>query len=394
MTIKKVELKSGETRYRFVIDFGKKPDGKRDQRTFTYLTLKEARAEHGRIVADRAKGTLVMTSKATVAQLCETWLNGKRNLSPGTRRTYVDGLKRITDRVGHVKAAELTKAHLDETVTHLLDAGRRIGNRTRKGISARSVNLTITLIRAVLEDAVKQGTLGRNVAKLVEKPEQYTAEMKTWTAAQAAAFLASIAGDRLNAAWQLTSYGLRRGEVLGLRWSDVDLVGKTITVRWARTSVAGVAVEKTPKTERGTRELPLDDDLVNALMALQLRQRDEREAAGDAYAQACALVDPKTGVRCTGDHVVVDELGHTYQPVWYGHRFEALTKAAKLPVIRLHDVRHTCASVMHARGVPIADISKWLGHSKASFTYDTYVKSQAGALAPAGAMLKAALTAA
>jgi len=389
--IKRVELKDGRVRYRFVIDVGKKPDGKRDQKTYTYDTLKEARAERARIISDRAKGTFVRPGKATVAETIDAWLEGKRNLGVGTRRTYTDSLRHARDTIGHLELQKVTKADIDAMVTKLLASGRRVGNVRTTKLSARTVNAMLTLLAAVFEDAVKQGNLGRNVVRLVERPKQTTTEMQTWTADSAAAFLRSVAGDRLYAAWQFSLYGLRRGEVLGLRWSDVDLVAKTITVRWSRTSVAGEIVEKEPKTERGKRTLPLDDDLVDALTALQLRQREEREDAGEAYAAPCQLADPLTGEVCSGDHVVVDELGRPYRPEWYGYRFEALARKAGLSVIRLHDTRHTCGTLMHLRGVPIAVISAWLGHANAAFTIKTYVHSQNDALTGAGEVLRKAL---
>ncbi|MFI6331897.1 tyrosine recombinase XerC [Micromonospora chersina] len=389
--IKKVELKDGRTRYRFVIDVGRKPDGKRDQKTYTYDTLKEARAERARIISDRAKGTFVRPDKKTVAELIDAWLAGKRNLSPGTRRTYTDSLKHARAHIGHMELQKVTKADIDAMVTKLLASGRRVGNVRTTKLSPRTVNAMLGLLAAVFEDAVKQGFLGRNVVKLAERPKQSTTEMRTWTADNAAAFLQAVKDERLYAAWQFSLYGLRRGEVLGLRWSDVDLVAKTITVRWARTSVAGEIVEKEPKTDRGRRTLPLDDELVDALTALQLRQREEREAAAEAYAKPCQLADPVSGEVCGGDHIVVDELGRPYRPEWYGDRFEALAKRSELPVIRLHDTRHTCGSLLHARGVPTADISKWLGHASASFTLNTYVHSQDGALAGAGETLRKAL---
>jgi integrase len=180
-----------------------------------------------------------------------------RNLRPSTQRNYSDSLRLISDRLGHIPLQNLTKAHVDALVTELLASGRRIGNVQRKGLSPRSVNIVLTLLSAVLEDAVRQSTLSRNVAKLVERVSQRKTEMKTWTEAQAAAFLDAVADDRLNAAWQLSLYGLRRGEVLGLRWGDIDLQAKTITIRMARVEVTGVGVvEVEPKTERGKQTLP------------------------------------------------------------------------------------------------------------------------------------------
>lgn len=389
--IHKITLRDGVTRYRFTIDVGKKPDGRRDQKTYTYDTLKEAKAERARIVSDRARGLYVRPSKVTVDELVDAWLEGKRNLGAGTRRTYTDALKHARAHIGHLEAQRVTKVDVDRMVTKLLASGRRVGNVKTRRLKARTVNVMLILLTAIFEDAVLQGTLARNVVKLVERPKQTATEMQTWTADTATEFLASVSTHRLYAAWQLSLYGLRRGEVLGLRWSDVDLVAKTITVQWNRVDVAGEVVEKEPKTERSNRTLPLDDDLVSALTVLQLLQREERDAAGGAYAAPCTLADPVSGEVCAGDHVVVDELGHAYRPEWYGDCFGRLVRAAGLPDIRLHDTRHTTGTLMHLRGVPIAVVSAWLGHANAAFTLKTYVHSQDEELAGAGQTLRAAL---
>jgi integrase len=121
--------------------------------------------------------------------------------------------------------------------------------------------------------------------------------MKRWTEDEVRTFLARVSEDRLHAAWRLSLYGLRRGEVMGLRWSDVDLDGRSVTVRQSRTTVDGqVEVIDVPKSANSVRTLPLDEALGSALRALRKRQTEERLAAGFAY-------DGSTGL------VVVDELG-------------------------------------------------------------------------------------
>ena len=167
--------------------------------------------------------------------------------------------------------------------------------------------------------------------------------------------------------------------MLGLCWSDIDFQAKTLTVRRARVEVTGTGiVEVGPKTERGKRTLPLDDALVAALRSLRTQQSRERLAAGTAYSSGCP--------DCGGEHLVVNEHGHTYRPEWFRDEFRRMAKDAGLPVIRLHDARHTCGTLMHLRGVPTAVISKWLGHATASFTMATYVHSQDDALTAAGAL--------
>ncbi len=381
--IRKVTTKGGETRYRLIIDMGRKPDGSRDQRCETFTRLGDAKARQGKIIADRKAGTLVKPTKVTLAKAIDDWLAGRLNLRPAARRSYIDGLGLVRDRLGHVQVQNLTKAHLADLVTELRDSGRRVGNVQRTGLSPRSINLMLTLLGAVLDSAAQDGLVASNVARQVERPKQTRREMQTWTADQAGRFLEAVADDRLAPAWQLSLYGLRRGEILGLCWKDIDLDARTLTIRLARTSVAGEVLEGEPKTERSKRTLPLDDGLVVALRSLKkTRQAGERLEAGQAYPRGCG--------GCGGAHVVVDELGQPYRPEWYSDRFARIAKAAGLPAIRLHDARHTSVTLMILRGVPIPVVSAWHGHASAAFTMAFYAHSQDDALAAAGETLAAA----
>ena len=130
-------------------------------------------------------------------------------------------------------------------------------------------------------DGRLEGKLVRNVAKLVTPPESRQRERDTWQQAEVEKFLTEAASDRLHAAWRLSLYGLRRGEVLGLRWSDVDLKAKTLTVSQGRVLVEYQVRIEEPKSHNGKRTLPLDDELVAALTALRKRQAGESAGRGD-----------------------------------------------------------------------------------------------------------------
>jgi integrase len=382
--IKKVTLKNGKIRWRFVIDVGVKSDGKRDQKTFTFDTLTDARKKRAEILTDVTRGTYVMDSKKTVEQHISEWLDGRRGIKRGTANSHRMSLKPAVERIGHIPLKQLTKAHVDQLVNWMLTEGRRIGKKRGGPLSPSTVLRMLTVLRAALDDAVKQGLIVRNVAALVESPRLSRREHSTWSAEDAGAFLAHVADSRLSVAWQLSLYGLRRGEVLGVRWCDVDLVEKTLTIALERTISVGEVYEEEPKSDRSRRTLPLDDELISALRALRGRLAAERLKAGAAYAGACA--------DCGERHLVVDELGDPIHPESYSDRFEVLVKQSGLPRIRLHDTRHTCGTLMHLRGVPIAVIAAWLGHAKADFTLRTYVHSQPEALSEAGSTLRVALS--
>jgi len=139
--------------------------------------------------------------------------------------------------------------------------------------------------------------------------------------------------DRLHAAWRLSLYGLRRGEVLGLRWSDIDLKAKTLTVNQARVLVEYRVRIEEPKSRNGKRTLPLDGELVTALTLLHKLQMEESAAAGAAYQAGLAVLDWYQD----GEYMITDGLGMPVHPEWYSDEFGRLLKRAGLRRITLHD---------------------------------------------------------
>ena len=220
-----------------------------------------------------------------------------------------------------------------------------------------------------LEMAVLEGKLVRNVAKLVKPPDYTPRERDTWSKAEVRKFIAVTSRDWLHAAWRLSLYGLRRGEVLGLRWSDIDLTAHTLTVSQSRVLVEYNVRLEEPKSCNGHRTLPLDDVLVEALTALRKRQVADSAAAGTTYQAGLASLDWYQG----GEYLISDELGIPVHPEWYSDEFGRLLKRAGLRRITLHDSRHTTLTLMEHAGVPISIVSKWAGHYDAAFTQRTYV---------------------
>lgn len=362
----KTTLQDGSIRYRVVVDVGMRPDGRRDQRTSTHRTLKAARAEVARIRSQVDSGVYVAPAKTRVSDYLDGWLAGKRRIKTSTRSGYICALKPVRRNIGQHKLEHLRKVDVDGIVTDMQNAGR----------SARTIVLTLTVMSQALDDAVRQGLLARNVAALVERPRQSKPQMKRWTEDEVRRFLGKASEHRLHAAWRLSLYGLRRGEVMGPRWSDVDLDESSVSVRQSRIVVDGHEVTDTPKSAHSVRTLPLDAALGTALRSLRKRQSEERLAAGPAY-------DGSSGP------VVVDELGRPIRPELYSDTFGRLSVAAGVPSIRLHDARHTALSIMVDRGVPISVVAAWAGHADAAFTLRTYVHTTPEGIATAGAALGA-----
>ena len=306
-----------------------------------------------------------------MSQYLDEYLVGAtRNRRASTKANYRDALKPVRERLGERPLQSITKADVEQLVTGCSPQAASDPASPVPGSVPRSVRLTLGRLKAAFEMATDEGKLVRNVAKLVKPPEYTPSEREIWSEAEVRTLLRAAADDRLHAAWRLSLYGLRRGEVLGLRWPDIDLKAKTLTINQGRVLVnCHVRVEPS-KTHNGKRTLPLDDALVKALTALRKQIANESEPAGTAYQAALADLDWYT----PGDeYVITDELGLPVHPEWYSDEFGRLLKRAGLPKIRLHDSRHTTLSLMEKAGVPISIISKWAGHYDAAFTMRTYV---------------------
>jgi integrase len=240
------------------------------------------------------------------------------------------------------------------------------------------VRPVIASLEQVLADAKAQGIVGRNLAELVNRVSKPHQSVDTYTEVEVRKLLAAIAGDRLAHAWELALSGLRRGEIAGLRWADVDLEGQTMAIVNNRVSAGGRSVENDPKSATSRRNLPLPDRLVARLKAAKARQATERLALGAAYR--------------SGMYVVSNEIGDPYSPAVLSRYWRDSLKLAGIRHIKLHAARHTCATLMHLQGVPVAVIAAWIGHKDASLTMRLYAHSQDDALKAAGATLDRVVT--
>lgn len=342
-SIKRVVLGNGEVRWRFRLDLPPGKDGKRRQRTVTARTEREAIALQNKARGQVAEGSYVERRGDTVADVIDSYLAVKSLVwRPGTIQQNTSALKPLREKLGTIKVQRLT----DEQVAAALAGMMRKGGRSKQGRSVRTVSIARQLLVAALERAVKQKMIARNVAADTELPGYSYSRPEPWSEAELAAFLDAVDESPLVGAWALSASGLRRGEVLALRWSDVDWTARTIRVRRARVLVGGTVTEGPLKTE-GTPEriVPLDDDLERAL-------RLTRQRTGGNV----------TGIKRDG-HVAVDVLGQPLHPGWYGREFARIVRDNGLRPVRLHDVRHAVASIMVRSGLPPAEVAAILGHS-------------------------------
>jgi len=195
-----------------------------------------------------------------VSQYLDEYLTcATRNRRESTKANYRDALKPVRARLGDRPLQSITRADVGQLVDWMLTSGRKRSGKPGTRLGARSVRLTLGRLKAAFEMAVDEGKLVRNVVK---PPGYEPSKRDVWSQAEVRAFLRRATSDRLHAAWRLSLYGLRRGEVLGLRWLDVDLKARTLTVGQARVPVDCKVRVEPPKSRNSKRTLPLDDALV------------------------------------------------------------------------------------------------------------------------------------
>ncbi|WP_308115834.1 site-specific integrase [Rhodococcus sp. BP-241] len=352
---------------------------RRSQSRRRFSTEKEARAALSQARDELNDPTYVAPSAATVDEACSTYLSGRHNLKPTTLVSYTQALKPIRLVYGHTPIQKLTKQHLDTLVRDLLSGSIPKSSGRRKPWKAISVNHMLNVISMVLTQEVKQGRLVRDVAALVDRLPRDHLSTSTYSQDEVSHILHAAGSSRVGHAWVLALHGLRRGEICGLRWRDVDLEMGTLTIANNRVSVNGQAAEVAPKSRSSRRTLPLTDALRRSLLQARESQSEESKSAGQDYQD--------------GSYVVCDELGRAYHPDSISGLWERFTMRASIRPLRLHDCRHSCGTLMHLQGVPIAVIAAWLGHSDNAFTMRTYVHAQDEAMLDGADVLQAMMSA-
>jgi integrase len=353
VTPKKEPLKDGTFVWRARgVSAGKWPNGKRRLVTITGRTKKEVEREVARVTGQVASGTYTPRWDGTVSEMIDDYLKSATfERAANTALNYSKALLPARDRLGIRKARTVTRQDIEDLRDWMLSKGRRRGGTPGTGLGPRSVRLTIGRLAAAFVQAVQDNKLSSNPCQYVRLPRVEQREDTTWTEEQLHRFLGAAAADRLAACWLLSALGLRRGEVLGLKWADIELGPGTLTIARARVLVDAKVIEKSPKSRRSWRVLPLFEPVTGALAALQATQMGELDDAGTAYAN-------------TG-YVAADELGEPLHPEFYSDEFARLCRESGLPKIRLHDTRGTMNGILERAGVAESLRAAWLGHTVA-----------------------------
>ncbi len=371
----------------FVVDTA--VDGGRTQtRRRGFATRRAAKTALTKTLQDLAGQAYVPPSRQTLAAfLTDDWLPAIRTtVRASTFDSYERNMRlHVAQRfLGRVPLQRVDAAGLNKLYA-LLVAPAPGGGRP---LSARSVTYIHMILHRAFRDAIRWDRLVRNPCESADPPKVLKAHrstMRTWSGSELAQFLASVADHRLQAAWWLlATTGMRRGEVLGLGWDAVDLDGAVLSVR--RTLVTTQARRQgepgmswsQPKTEKGWRVVALDDATVAVLRSHRVRQLQERMLLGGAY-------DDQDLVVCQAD-------GTPLHPKTLSYHFAQASRRAGLPVIRLHDLRHSHATLALKAGIHPRVVQERLGHANVGITLDTYSHVSMPMQAEAAARVAALMT--
>jgi integrase len=317
-------------------------------------------------------GTLAPAGRAvTVAEYLAQWIERDRaRVRPSTWLVREQHVRLwLIPALGRIALVRLTSTDVERALAAFLKVGRPVtgaeaakGARPRRtAVSPRTVTHIRTTLRIALNDARREGLVGRNAAGDARPPRVPVTSIAYLSAPDVRRLLDATRDDEYGPLYALAaSTGLRQGELLGLAWADLDLAAGTLTVRrsLARTAEGGYALAQ-PKTARSRRTIPLPGTARDALLRRRGRQDAAQAAAGSAWQDRDGLV-------------FTDSIGRILVPHHVSYAFGRARAAAGVPRVRFHDLRHSAATLMLAEGVPLAVISEWLGHSGIAITAAYY----------------------
>lgn len=340
-------------KYRVCFDYGIDREGNRVRKYRTFDTKRDATRAFNEHKVKMDKGTQVMPSEYTFAQWLDYWY--KDIILPQIEETTAYGYRGMIEnylkpQLGEIRLQKLTARDIQQYYTWLMD---------EKKLSPNTVIKHHNLLTNTLNAAERQEYITKNPMRAVSPPKKRQREAKFYTPEQLGILLDKAVGTRLELPVFICAYlGLRRGELCGLRWSDVDLEHKTITIENTRTQAGKKEIEKGTKTASSTRTLYLPDTLCDMLKVAREHQQACRAEYKNAYDD--------------NDYVVVMEDGRPFRPNYLSELFGKFLADNDLPKIVLHELRHTFASLSNQAGIPAYNIGKALGHSTPATTQKIY----------------------
>ena len=288
--------------------------------------------------------------------LTEIWLPQRTaTLRPTTTYGYTKTINNtLIPTLGHLHLHNINRRTLEHLYAQLLTTG----GQNNKGLSRKTISNLHGLISKSLDDAVRWDYLNANPASGAQLPKAPRPEMTAWTAEQATQFLNTQQDNPRHAIWRLAlTTGLRRGELCGLQWKHINFDNNTIAINQTRV-VAHKAILSSPKTQAGNRILHIDNDTSQALQQLKQHNDNRHQQLGDTPTQ--------------DDYIIEDDLGTPPHPETVTRWWNTDLATTNLPKIRLHDARHTAATLLFQAGIPHKVITQRLGHSDITTTMRLY----------------------
>jgi integrase len=327
-------------------------DGKRVRKHVMGRTRAEVKDKMAALMRAHEEKRPIPDQREKVGPFLRRWLDevARPTLRASTYKSYDDLLvAHLIPGLGRIALAKLTPAEVQAF----------LNRKSASGLSPRRVQYIHAVLRRALVTAERWGMVTRNVAKLVEPPRVPRHEIAPLTPEQARRLIEAAEDDRHRALYVTAlDTGLRQGELLGLRWEDVDLDGGRLRVRHSLANVGGTRTLLEPKTERSRRFVMLPDSVVAALRGHRTRQRMERLVAGTRWVDS--------------GHVFTTMHGTPYHAATVTRAYQAALDRAGLPRSRFHDLRHAAATFLLAQGMTLEDVKQLLGHSSITLTSNTY----------------------
>jgi integrase len=326
-----------------------------------FHTRKEADAWLTQKAEELRQGVAPVDDRQTVQQYLEQWLESMADtVSPSARHAYKNHVeKHIIPALGSVRLTELRPHHIERAKAFWASSAPKRRKLAEGRLSTRTVRHIFSTLRVALNRAKRRRLITINPCELVDPPRVERKEMRALDAQGGAALVKALESSDIGAAI-VTSLGtgLRRGELLALRWGDINLDERRVTVRRAIERVNGRTGFKEPKTSRPRRTISIPGFVADRLH----RHRTD---------QAQRLLHDGLG-RPTAETLVFERGGEPWVPNTFGTAFMRALRAAGIPHMRLHDLRHSFASMAIQAGVDLKTISTALGHSAIATTADIY----------------------
>lgn len=354
--------------WRVRLDYGADPlTGKRMQPydPHTYATEAEARRRAGEVQADANRGPRLDPSRRTVGEVISEWLDTEARLTvrPRTLESYESICRvHLVPAFGTLQLAKLSSGAIERWRAQKIVAGA----------STRVVTLSTLHLGQACAYAMRHSYINHNPVKALRALKTEHTEMQVWSGTEATSFIAATAMHIYSPIWSLALYtGMRKGELIGLKWEDVDLERRILRVRRTLGYAGGALCEEDTKS-RQARSIDISEPLVRILHEHRARQNAARLQLGPSWG---------------GTWVCATNIGTPINPSNLTRQLNAQIAATAVSRIRFHDLRHTCASLLLAAGVPVHVVSRQLGHANAAITLRVYAHLMPGQGAEAAGIM-------